>query len=310
MRTFMRRTSRRPRRSNGRAHTASPICARPAARPGPRRRPRPGPGGRPAAPRSRPTAPGRPRQPSRLRASGPLRPSGRSVGVDRPDALGRRGAADEAQQAGGHPLGLLGASASVARRARTRRRGRWRSPARRRRGDRRRPPRTGPGGLQRGQRRLERRLGQRGEVGAHHVDRGLAEHVARRRSPSRWRCCQRCRARWRSSASARHAMLLRALATSCGHGAGAQPIGVGQPLDEVGVGDQHVAEPAAGAEQRARGGGPPRASRGTAVASARDRVLARRPGGAGRAGRGRGRATPTASRGAAAGAAASSATSG
>jgi len=102
--------------------------------------------------------------------------------------------------------------------------------------------------LERGERCFERGLGQPREVGAHDVDGGVAEHVAR--------------------TDAQDVPLLPALQRALalvavgapGHrrvGTGhqllpaprLQALGVRQPVDEVGVGAQHLAEPAARAEE-------------------------------------------------------------
>ena len=102
---------------------------------------------------------------------------GPEVGVDVVDAVGGGGAADEAHQRGGQALGLVGARGALGvvhedhvEVAGVGELGAAEAPeADHRERDRR---------LERGERDLERGLGQRGQVVAHLVDLGVAEHVA------------------------------------------------------------------------------------------------------------------------------------
>ena len=128
-------------------------------------------------------------------------------------------------------------------------RGRWRSRARRRRTDRRRAPRTAPAGRAIAARR-------RGVASARRVrsaptcSTSAWPNTSRAATPSRCRCFHRCRRALAVVAVVppRDGVERRS-STRSSQRLGAQPVGVGEPLDEVGVGHEHVAEVPARAEQ-------------------------------------------------------------
>ena len=190
---------------------------------------------------------------------GPAATLGTKVGVDVVDPLGRRGAADDAPQAGGQPLGLLGAGGTLPLvdedEIEVAGVGQLCAPETSHADDGERD-----GRLERRQRRLQRGFGQSGEVVADLVDIGVAQHVSRR-DAEEVALLPTAQHRLAGGPVVSHADGHRSRGDEAIPVAGGQAGRLGEAGHQVGVVAEDLADQAAGAGQEAQrsssGGGVP-----------------------------------------------------